>query len=319
MKISNETKIGALTAISITLLILGFNMLKGKSLFSRNTTLFAIYDKVNGLQASNSVLVNGLVVGNVSSLDVMDEAVGHILVKLTIKRKIRIPKNSVAHIISADLLGTKAIRIEYGNAGDYLHDNDTIATAVDGALTDIVMKQLMPVTAKVQGTLAQLDAVLMSIRNILEEPGTKNHLRATLANLHTTTDHLSQVSEKTEVLVDNLNNITGNLKKNNEHITQILSNTEKATGVLADGKLENIIQHIQETASQLNDVMTKLNKTDGSLGLLLNDKKLYNNLEVASQSLNLLLQDLHRNPQRYVHFSLFGRKNKIQPLKDTLQ
>jgi len=323
LKVSNETKVGALTAVSIALLFLGFNLLKGKDIFSSGKTIYAVYSQVNGLQPSNAVQVNGLVVGNVASLDVMDKSAGKILVTISIKKKIDIPHNSVARITS-DLLGSKAVQIDFGNANDYLKNGDTIYAAVDGSITDALKQQLQPLVAKLEVTLGSVDSVLMTVNSIFD-PTTKGNLRDAIANLNVTMDNFSRTSASLNRMLDpntgsvgrtfnNFESISGNLKNNNDKITGILNNAEKTTSALANGNLDKTLLDLQNMAAQLNATVAKLNSTDGTAGLLLNDKKVYNNLQTSLGSLNKLLEDLKANPKRYVHFSLFGRKSKTQPL-----
>lgn len=324
LKVSNETKIGILTVVAITLLVLGFNLLKGKSLFSSDKTIYAVYKQVNGLQPANFVLVNGLKVGSVSNLDVMDNNAGKILVTLRInKKKVRIPRNSVARITS-DLLGMKAVQIDFGNSNEYLNDGDTVYAAVDGSITDALKEQLSPLAKKLETTLSAVDSVLLTV-NALFDTTTKGNLRSAIANLNHTMGSFSHTAASLNGMMDpdrgnvqatfnNLASITDNLKKNNDKITAILDNAEKTTGALANGKLDSSLLNLQQTVSNLNAMMAKLNSTDGSLGLMMNDKKVYNNLQSSLGSLNKLLEDLRVNPKRYVHFSLFGKKDKVKPI-----
>lgn len=323
LKLSNETKVGILTVLGITLLVLGFNLLKGKSLFSKTKTIYAVYKQVNGLQPSNAVQVNGLVVGNVSELNVMDHDPSRILVTLTLKKKVDIPRNSVARI-SSDLLGTKTVQMDLGNATEYLNDGDTIYAAVDGTMTDAIKEQITPLVKKLEGTLSNIDTVLLAVSAILDTTA-KGNLQETMRNLNTTMRNFSHTSASLSNMLDpqkgniqatvnNLASVSGNLKANNEKISGILDNAKKATDALANGNIDKTLQQLQQTTASLNTTMAKLNTTDGTAGLLLNDKKVYNNLQYSLGNLNKLLEDLRVNPKRYVHFSLFGKKDKTKPL-----
>lgn len=323
LKVSNETKVGILAAVAIAMLILGFNLLKGKSLFSHSKTIYAVYTQVNGLQPSSAVQVNGLVVGNVANLDVMDKNAGRILVTLTIKKKIDIPRNSVARI-TGDLLGTKTVQIDFGNANDYLNDGDTVYAAVDGSVTDALKEQLNPLVQKLEGTLGSVDSVLMTVNSIFDTT-TKGNLREAIAHLNATMGNFTRTSASLNGMLDpkhgnvsatfdNLQSLTANLKANNDKITAILANAEKTTAALSNGQLDKTLQELQQMATRLNETIAKLNSTDGTAGMLLNDKKVYVNLQNSLNSLNKLLEDLRVNPKRYVHFSLFGKKSKPQPI-----
>jgi phospholipid/cholesterol/gamma-HCH transport system substrate-binding protein len=323
LKVSNETKVGVLAAVSIAMLILGFNLLKGKSLFSTSKTIYAVYTQVNGLQPSNAVQVNGLGVGNVAKLDIMDKNAGRILVQLRINKKIDIPQNSVARITS-DLLGSKAVQIDFGNATTYLQDGDTIYAAVDGSITDALKEQLNPLVKKLEGTLSSVDSVLLTVSSVFD-PAAKANLRSAIAHLNSTMGNFTQTSASLNKMLDpqhgnvqatfdNLEALTANLKNNNDKINAILNNAEKTTAALANGQLDKTLLELQQMATRLNETIAKMNSTDGSIGLMLNDKKVYNNLQSSLNSLNKLLEDLRVNPKRYVHFSLFGKKTKVQPI-----
>lgn len=315
MKISNETKIGALAAVAIALLILGFNLLKGNNLFSRSRTLYALYSDVGGLTPASPVRVNGLKIGTVNNLEVTSANADQICVALTIQPGINIPQNSVARIMSSDILGSKAVVIDFGNATEYLQNNDTIQSAPGSSLTSNLMSDLKPLSGKIQNTLTSLDTVLNDLHTSLDNE-TRNNLRSSIAELNTTMKNFSRVSAKLDHLVQNLNTFTGNLVANNDTINRILSNTEKATSQIASADIAGTMQKVNKAVVQLDEAMTKMNSGNGSIGKLLNDDQLYNNLQSVSYNLNLLTEDLRLNPQRYVHFSLFGKKNKAQPLPD---
>ena len=313
MKVSNETKIGALTAISITLLIIGFNLLKGKTLFRSEKTIYAIYTNVDGLAAADEVQVSGLTVGSVSGLEVMDRNVGRILVQLSIKKDINIPVNSVASIINADLLGTKAVRIDFGNSGEYLKSGDTIYSQVEGSLTDKLMSSIQPVTLRLQATLTRLDSVLSTLYETFD-PATRNNLRSAIAGLNTTIQSFSRSSVRAGHMIGNLDSLSDVLKNNSGEITAILGNTRKATTAFANGSLDTSLNHLATAMVSIDDILSSIKQSRGSLGKLVNDSKLYDNLQEASLNLNRLLEDLKANPKRYVHFSLFGKKQAPEPL-----
>lgn len=305
--------------IAVALLIIGFNVLKGNNLFSRTKTLYAIYDNVSGLAPANPVEVNGLKIGTVTALGVENQNVGKISVKMSIQPGINIPQNSVARIVSADLLGSKAVVLDFGNASEYLQNYDTIQSAAGSSITSNLMSDLKPLSGKIQNTLVSLDTVLNDFHSSLNDE-TRNNLQSSISELNTTMKNFSKVSEELDLLVKNLNTISVNLKNNNDTINQILDNTQKVTSAIAASDLKGTINDLHQTVQELNEVMKKINSDQGSMGLLLNDKHLYQNLQSSTANLNLLMEDLRLNPNRYVHFSLFGRKNKVQPLPaDTLK
>jgi phospholipid/cholesterol/gamma-HCH transport system substrate-binding protein len=313
MKISNETKIGILAVAAIAILILGFNFLKGKNLFEKNDKIYAIFPKVTGLLGSNPVLVNGLQVGIVSDIHERSRNLSDgIVVTINLARDVDIPKNSVA-VISSELLGTAALVIEPGNDLDFLKDGDTLRSRIKGGLIDEVTASLNPALKALNGTLESLDS-LIQVAGTYFDPNTKNNFHKIFANLSAASNSIngliaSQNSNLNKTLA-NLNHITGNLDSNKGKINSTLSNLETTSAKLADLKLEQTINSLNQTVAGLNGVLNKANNKDGTLGLLLNDKKLYTNLENTSRSLNTLLDDLRVHPKRYVNISVFGKKEK---------
>ncbi|WP_298711321.1 MlaD family protein [Chitinophaga sp.] len=322
LKVNNETKVGILTVIAIVLLVLGFNILKGRSLFSTKKTIYAVYTQVNGLQPSNAVMVNGLGIGTVQSLEVMDQRAGRILVTLQINKNIEIPKNSVARI-SADLLGTRKVEIDFGNTDEVLKNKDTIYAAVDGSITDALKEQLSPLVKKLETTLGAVDTLLLTVNSVFDT-ATKHNIRQAVAGLNGTLNNLNNATRNINGMLadggkisgtfDNFNAVSANLKNNNDKISNILTNFDKASGSLAGGQIDSTLASLHSTISRLNEVAGKISSTDGSLGLLMNDRQVYNNLQHSLGSLNKLLEDLRYNPWRYVHLSVFGRKNKVVPI-----
>jgi phospholipid/cholesterol/gamma-HCH transport system substrate-binding protein len=330
MKISNETKIGALTAIAIVLLVLGFNFLKGKTFFSKSHNLFAKYTNVQGLQPSNPVVINGLQVGTVYSINT-DKNMKEILVNMNLTKDVNIPVNSVA-IIKPSLLGTTSVEITLGDAKTYIPLNDTIAThASSGIFTDVLSK-VDPVLYQVTKAVTSIDSILMKVNQVLD-PNAKNNIAGTLANLNKTTENLIGASKSLDILLNtqtgalastlnNLNSFTANLDKNSGKINNVMTNLDKTATNLSNLDLQKTLNTLNSTIGDLKSAIGKFDKKDGTLGLLLNDTKLYENLRATSNKLNLLIDDLRTNPKRYVNISVFGRKNSSPaltvPLPDTI-
>ena len=317
MKISNETKIGILAVAAITILILGFNFLKGKNLFEKNDKIYAIFPKVNGLLGSNPVLVNGLQVGMVSDIHERSRNLSDgIVVTINLARDVDIPKNSVA-FISAELLGTASVIIDPGNATQFVQDGDTLLSRNKPGLLDEVSSSLNPALKSLDGTLQSMDS-LIQVAGTYFDPATKNNFHKIFANLSAASTALnsliaSQNSSLNKTLA-HVNSITGNLDSNKSKINNTLSNLETTSNKLADLKLEETISNLNKTVEGLNGMLAKANNKDGTIGLLLNDKKLYSNLENTSRSLNILLDDLRVHPKRYISISVFGKKDKSTPL-----
>lgn len=331
MKISNETKVGALTAIAITLLILGFNFLKGKTLFKTGNFVYARYSDTKGLMVSNAVYVNGFQVGSVIDIENTDQNLSSIMVTIKLKDAYNIPVNSVASI-KENPLGSPSIGVALGDAKQYLKTGDTLLTAASpgmfGALTD----KLGPIGDQVTVTVRTLDSVLKNINTIFD-PNTKNNMRSVVANMNRTTASLiassasiqAMLNQQTGVIarsMENVSSFTKNLADNNARITRSLSNTEKATENLSKADINGTIDKLKQSITNLNNVIEKVGSSDGTLGKLMNDKTLYNNLTNTVRSANILLDDLRVHPKRYVSVSVFGKKDKstplTAPLNDTL-
>ena len=330
MKISNETKIGALTAIAITLLILGFNFLKGKSFLDKTHTLYAKYSNVQGLATSNPVMINGLQVGTVYKIST-DKNMKEILVNMTLTKDVNIPVNSVA-IIKPSLLGTISLEIKLGDATTFIPQNGTIATEATSGIFNDVLSKVDPVLYQVTKSVTSIDSGLLAVNHILD-PNAKNNISAMLENLNKTSANLIGASASLNVLLDaqtgalagtikNLNSFTGNLDKNNDKITNLVGNLDKTATNLSQLDLQKTLNTLNSTIGDLKSTIGKLNNTSGTAGLLLNDTKLYNNLTATANKLNLLLDDLKTNPKRYINISIFGKKNKnpglTVPLPDTV-
>ncbi len=330
MKISNETKIGALTAIAITLMVLGYNFLKGKTFFGKSHNLFAKYTNVQGLANSNPVMINGLQVGTVYSIST-DKNMKQILVNMNLTKDVNIPKNSIAYIKS-NPLGTTSIEIRLGDAMDYLPKNDTIQTGASAGIMEEAVQEIRPVLSQVKNAVHSLDSVLMTVNSVVD-PNAKNNIRGILENLNKTTVGLVASSASLQTLLNtqtgdlaksmsNVNSFTGNLAQNNDKLTAVMSNLDKTTTNLSNLDLEKTLNILNGTIGDLKSTIGKLNTKEGTAGMLMNDTKLYNNLTATANKLNLLLDDLKTNPKRYISFSVFGKKYKgdalAVPLPDTL-
>lgn len=322
MTISNETKVGSLTAIAIVMLILGFNFLKGKSLGVRNTQYIANFSDIQGLAKGNPVVINGKEVGSVYDTD-GGKDMRQIKVTVNMKEDVNIPEDSYA-VINKSLLGSVQLEIKLGNSSALKKDGDQLKTAAAGDFIGDAMKKLDPVLYQVTNAVKSLDTLLGTVTSVFD-PNTKNNIRATMENLNRTTASLAVSSASLQAMlnaqtgsiaktVDNLNAFTGALKNNNDKLTQTMTNVETATGKFAKLDLETTLGSINSSVTQLKNILEKANSDKGTMGLLMNDPRLYNNLNATSNKLNLLLDDLRTHPKRYINISVFGKKDKSGPL-----
>ena len=312
MKISNETKIGALAAISIALLILGFNFLKGKTLFEHDKRLFVVFDKVEGLGKSNPVTVNGLQIGKVAELREKDKNLSGIIVSIDLTKEVNIPNNSLVFVNKA-LFGEGNLVNKLGNGNKYVEDGDTLQSTSNPGLLESVSQSVTPAVNNLNSAIQSLEVLIANINSVLD-PNTKNNLQSVVANTAATTAALRNLinaqAGTLAVSLKNMNDFTANLNKNNEPINKTIQNLEKATAKLSNADVDRVIKNLETATDNLNQMTSKINNKEGSLGLLINDKALYNNLQNSTRSLNILLDDIRVNPRRYVNISIIGGKNK---------
>ncbi len=327
MKVSNETKIGALTIVSIALLVLGFNFLKGKSLFKSGNYLYAIYSDIKGIAPSNAVFINGFQIGSVSEVESANNNVTQILVSIKLNEEYNIPNNSIA-TISSNPLGSPSIEIVLGNNPTSYKSGDTILTSNDPGMFGTLTNKLGPVADQATSTLHSLDSLLKNFNHVLD-PNTRGNLQSVISNLNsataalvTSSAYLNRIlNTETGALagtMSNLNKFTGNLASNNETLTHTLKNVDSVTSKLVEIKLDSVMMQVNSATGKLDSAMTAINSTNGSVGALLYDREIYNNLNKTIVSLHTLTDDLRVHPKRYVNISIFGKKDKDNFIKSPM-
>lgn len=310
----------------IAMLVFGFNYLKGKSIFKKQTHIYAVYQDVIGLSVSNPVVINGLQIGRVENID-GGKDMRRIVVTVNLLKDVNIPNNSVA-VINPNLLGSTSLEIQLGNATTYLKNNDTILTTSSSGAFDEALKAINPVLYEVKNAVKSLDTVLHSVTSILDTKTTSN-LKNTIANLSTTTESFAVSAASIQQMLNtqsgalasslnNMNTFTANLNTNNEKLNSILDNTKTASAKFAAIDLKSTLDTLNIAIQNFKESSEKINSKEGSIGLLLNDKTLYNNLEATTNKINILLDDIRVHPKRYVNFSVFGKKDKGNYLKSSL-
>ena len=314
MKISNETKIGILTALGITILILTYSYLRGDDVFSSTNKFYAIYDSVEGLSVSKPVLVNGFPIGRVSKMDLRPD--GRTVVQFKIEPKYNVPNNTLAKLVSTDLLGSKAIVFEMGNSKVYAEDQDTLKADIQGSLA----QSLQPIQKKAEHLINKLDSSLAAVNKILNPDFQKNVDRSflsianSLQTLEGTTKKIDALvaaqSSHVNGIMANAEDVSTNLKTSTSHLNAIATNAETLSRDMASSNIKQTLDNANKAVADLQAAINKINNGQGSMGLLLNDDKLYKNLNDASANLNALFIDLKAHPKRYVSFSVFGGGKK---------
>lgn len=314
MKLTKEAKVGLLVSVALAIFFLGFYFLKGADLLSGENEYYIYYDQIQGLQRSASVQVKGLKVGRVTNIEYRNGE--KIKVTIAVSKDVDVPVGTTAELASVDLLNPKVIRLNLGTGTALLEDESELKSVVDAGLIDNLSLELSPLIVEVRHVAASLDTVLIGLSGILNEE-TANNLSRTTKSLDVGMHNLSQLAEKlnneSENITDiikNANSITGNIAENNKQITNIIQNAEKTTKQLAGAPIEQTVKDLQKTVKELQSVIAKMNGTEGSLGLLVNDKQLYENLNETLETLNVLMADLNENPSRYINVNIFGKKRK---------
>lgn len=304
MKISREIKTAILVLGAIALFIWGYSFLKGRNIFDNSTRFYVEYDNVEGLTTSSTVTINGLVVGKVSKID-LDNTSGKLKVELLMTQKINISKNSVAKIYSPGLLGGKGIMIDplFGDT-DFAESGQTLKGEVVLDMTEKLTKQIEPLQLKVEEALANLNTMLASVNNIMDE-NTQQSLKSAMTQLDGTLAGANKLMAATNQMV------AATQPKLDGTLTNLNTMSSNFASISTDLKaldIKSTFTNLDNATASMDKIMGDIQGGKGSVGKLLKDEQLYSNLEGASKELEALLRDLKEHPKRYVHFSLFGKK-----------
>jgi len=315
MVIRKEIKIGAVFVIALAVLIWGLMYLKGLELFKTSRTFYAVYDHVNGLVAANPITIKGLQVGQVNKLYFDPNNPQKIIVELYVKGDYPIPKNSAARIYSSSLLGAKEVEIVPGDSRIMAKDRDTLLSLVEATLGEEVNRQILPLKRKAENLISSIDTVAVIIQQVLNKNTRENlvqaveHVKQTLGNIAHTTGNLDTLigSQRKNIgdIITNVESISDNLRKNNDKITHIINNLSDVSDSLVKARIPATIAQVNKAVSDLDAILVKINKGEGSVGQLINNQQLYQEVEKAARDLNLLLEDIKANPGRYVKVSVF--------------
>ena len=299
MKLTKEIKIALVAIVGILVMYFGINFLKGMNLFSTNNTYFITFDDIQGLGASTPIYADGYKVGTVDGLEYDYKENGPIKVKVDINKDLRIPQGSKAEIVK-DLMGNLQVNLLLANnPRERVEPGGVIPGAVNGGMMDKAAN-LIPVVEKM---LPKLDSILTSVNALLADPA----LAASLHNVETITSNLTVSTRELNTLMAGLNKqVPGMVRKANG----VLDNTNRLTANLASLDVQGTLNRVNQTLESAHQFTEKLNSNQGSLGLLMNDTKLYDNLTSTMSHADSLVIDLKAHPKRYVHFSVFGRKDK---------
>ena len=306
---NKEFKIGFFAIASIIALVFGVNYLKGINILNDNSDVYAVYENIGGLQVGSPVLVNGYKVGMVSNIDLLTEQNQNLLVTISLDKEFDMAKNTVCKIVNQDLMGTKGIALMLGDADELVTGGDTLISGIEGSLQDEVNAQILPLKNKAEELIGSIDSVMMIVTAVLNKD-TRDNLRNSLSSLDKTFELMSQTMVRVDSMVDinddriakvvmNLESITSNLENSNGEIKTILTNFATLSDSLVKADIATVLQNV-------SDITAKINNGEGSIGLLLKDDKIYANFEKSTRELASLLEDIKKNPSRYVNFSIIG-------------
>jgi phospholipid/cholesterol/gamma-HCH transport system substrate-binding protein len=316
LKISREIKTAILVISTILLFVWGYSFLKGKELFTSYKTFYVEYYNVEGLSISAPVTLNGLTIGKVNSIKI-DENSGRLLVELQLKTDFPISKSSVASIYEPGFIAGKQIAIQPNFADKSIaEDGQKLQGNTKLGLTASLNEKLAPTQQKLEKLMVNADVLISGINNILDKKG-QDDIKNSLSELNKTIEQFHKASGSLNTILDDnkvqIKGVVSNLNK-------VTSDFSKISDSLRKADLGKTAKNLEKTLANVDKIIANLQAGKGTMGKILNDEALYNNLNKTSKELELLLQDVRLYPTRYVNVSLFGKKNKpyVGPVKDTV-
>lgn len=323
MKISKEVKVGIITTLAIGCFIYGFNFLKGRDLFSSQRKFYAVYSNIDGLVEANPMMINGFKVGIVGKIVLANDTTGNVIVTLLLDNDVNVPNNSIAKVVSSDILGSKAVQLLLGSGTTYAQDGDTLKSAQEDDLKTAVNKTIAPLQEKAVGLIASIDSVMIVVQQVFNESARQNlaksfeSIKLAITSLETTSYRLDTMvlSEKYKIsqILTKVNVLATTLANNSDKLGNVINNFSNISDSLAKANITSAINNADVALGQASDILTKINKGEGTMGMLINNDSLYRKLDKSSEDLDKLLKDLRINPERYVRISVFGRKDRNKP------
>ncbi len=307
MKISKEVKTAILVILGIIFFIFGFNYLKGKNLLDSSRVLYTEYDNIGGLTPSAPVTINGFSVGKVSRIYFKDDNSGRLVVEMEVNTNFKFSKNSTAQLYQESPISEKGVAIiPVNDAAPNAKKGDYLKGEVKSGITELLDKRLAPLQNKIEKVMSETDTLLVSVNAVFDEK-TRGHLKASMATLETTIASFNKTSKSLNAMLED-----NKLKLNHtiSNFEGVSSNFNDLSSSLSKANIAATIKELQAAVNKFDLVLAKIDNGEGSIGKLLKDEGLYNNLEGASKQMEQLLEDMKLNPKRYVHFSLFGKRPK---------
>lgn len=315
MAISKETKVGILAALAITILVVGYNFMRGQDLFTSNNEYYGNYSEIEGLFKSNPVLINGYKVGSVSSVS-MDNTTLELTVGITVPAEIKIPKNSTMKIINNDMIGSKAVEIIFGDSKEFAQNGDQFKAEQDQGLAQAVSAVLEPLTKSVSSVLGNIDTAIAGA----DLQTTLKDASLALRSFKETADKLNNLLNGKDVqisaILNNVEKTTKGLEGLSPKIDGILNEIDATSKELSAIEFEALATQVKSLASELEKTTAAVNSKEGTLGMLVNDKELYTKLDATIVKLKVLLEDIEKYPRRYTGVTERQRKKGDQAKKE---
>jgi len=308
MKFNKEIKIGFLAIIGIMMSVFSYNYLKGINLFEKNRKFKVTYSKVDGLSMSNPVTLNGFKIGKVHKINFNRENTRELIVDIIIENDVIFPKTSTAELYETGLIGGKAIAIipDYKNDSTIALDGDFLKGVLKPGLTELVNQILPQVQLQLESVMQSAELVFENINKLFDEE-TKTELKSSIKEFSLLTQNLSNTSRRVSDLIEKS---APGIELTINDLKDTSNNLKSITDSISKKDISDLTNNLNKLVKNLNKVSKNLNNSNGTMGMLIQDKSIYENLEKATNELNVLIEDVKLNPSRYVNFSVFGKKNK---------
>ena len=304
MKLSKEIKAAFFVLSTILLFIFGFNFLKGSSLLDKQKTIYAVYDEVDGLLVGANVMINGLSIGNVTELDFLPNST-KILVTLKVKDKLNFSSKSTASIYETGVLGGLAISIDpIFEKESTVKTGDTLNSSVRPGLTELINRQIEPLSRQLQSTITSVDSIFTGASNVLNKQ-TQEEIKESINVL---TSAIKAINNSSIIIEKTLTAKNSQINNTIDNFEKISSNLSEVSDELNSFGLSNLLSNLEVSVDGISSIVNKLDSDKSTIGKLINEDEVYNNLNSSIESLNSLIIDIKENPKKYVHFSVFGRK-----------
>ena len=304
MRLSKEIKAAFFVLTTILLFIFGFNYLKGSSILDKQKTIYAVYDEVDGLLVGANVMINGLSIGNVTELDFLPNST-KILVTLKVKDKLNFSSKSTASIYETGVLGGLAISITpVFEKESIIKTGDTLKSNVRPGLTELINRQIEPLSRQLQSTITSVDSIFTGASNVLNRQ-TQEEIKESINVL---TSAIKAIKNSSIIIEQTLTSKNTQINNTIDNFEKISSNLSNVSDDLNSFGLSTLLSNLEVSVDGIGSIVNKLESDNSTIGKLINEDEVYNNLNSSIESLNILINDIKANPKKYVHFSVFGRK-----------